>query len=44
MRDALLIAAGGPDPVRVLITGSLYLAGDVLRQHRGFAIKPGMPT
>lgn len=38
--DALLIAAGNKEPVRVLITGSLYLAGSVLKQHRGFAIKP----
>jgi dihydrofolate synthase/folylpolyglutamate synthase len=38
--DALMIAAGGEEPVRVLITGSLYLAGEVLKSHRGFAIKP----
>jgi len=29
-----------PGPQRILITGSLYLAGDVLRQHRGYAIRP----
>ena len=38
--DALMIAAGEHEPVRVLITGSLYLAGHLLKLHRGFAIKP----
>ncbi|VAW11672.1 Dihydrofolate synthase @ Folylpolyglutamate synthase [hydrothermal vent metagenome] len=27
-----------PEAQRILITGSLYLAGDVLKQHRGYAI------
>lgn len=27
-------------PQRILITGSLYLAGDVLKHHRGYAISP----
>ncbi|NND50185.1 MAG: bifunctional folylpolyglutamate synthase/dihydrofolate synthase, partial [Rhizobiales bacterium] len=38
--DALMITAGEEEPVRVLITGSLYLAGHILKRHRGFAIKP----
>ena len=42
--DALQLAAGGDEDVRVLITGSLYLAGDTLRDHRGFAMKPGRPS
>ncbi len=29
-----------PGPQRILITGSLYLAGDVLKRHRGYAIRP----
>ncbi len=38
--DALMVTAGEEEPVRVLITGSLYLAGHILKMHRGFAIKP----
>ena len=40
IEDALLITAGDEQPVRVLITGSLYLAGHILKLHRGFAVKP----
>lgn len=34
------LAEADPGPQRILITGSLYLAGAVLKDHRGYAIRP----
>jgi dihydrofolate synthase/folylpolyglutamate synthase len=35
VQEALRRSASGEDPVRVLLCGSLYLAGHVLRLHSG---------
>jgi dihydrofolate synthase/folylpolyglutamate synthase len=34
------LSANHPGPQRILVTGSLYLAGAVLKDHRGYAIRP----
>ncbi|MFV2091613.1 MAG: hypothetical protein ACC634_00865, partial [Hyphomicrobiales bacterium] len=37
-----LLVSEEPGAQRILVTGSLYLAGDVLKRHRGYAIRPGV--
>jgi dihydrofolate synthase/folylpolyglutamate synthase len=37
---ALEVASAGEAEVRILVTGSLYLAGHVLKLHRGYALPP----
>ncbi|MDH3579781.1 MAG: bifunctional folylpolyglutamate synthase/dihydrofolate synthase [Hyphomicrobiales bacterium] len=40
LKDALAVSAkSATEPVRILICGSLYLAGDVLRLHRAAAVE-----